>query len=87
MHLPLLAFLLLEVAPNVWSFLTTVASVGGAAFAAWMAYRASRDTKAQNPQLDRIHTLVNGNLDIERRRTAAYRAALEAAGVKVPEVN
>ena len=70
--------ILADSAPNVWSFLTALAQMLGTAFAVYIGYRAT--IRNQNPKLDQIHTLVNGNLDKARQEIRQLRTKLEELG-------
>lgn len=68
------------VAPNLWSFLQTATQVLGTAFAVYIGYRQMR--RGQDPKLDRIEVLVNGNLTKAKEDVAKLEAQLRAEGFK-----
>ena len=61
--------------PNMWGAIQTAFTVLGAAFASYMAYKAT--LRNQNPKLDQISTDVNGKFEAvlaENRRLTAMLA-------------
>ena len=76
----------LDAGVNLWAFLQTAVTVAGTAFAAWLTFKATvrKSFEVQNPKLDQIHTLVNGNLDAAKRENRELRALLEQNGIEIP---
>lgn len=61
-------------APNGWAALIALFQVMGTAFAVWVAYRKTRD--GQDPKLDQIQHLVNGDRAAKEEKIRVLEARL-----------